>query len=366
MASRSSELETTAVRVREVGHSAAWIVGPSFLAGIEAARRLAGAHGADLLRVSRATGQVLQAMPAGADPVRVDARLRAAVEAWDEARAGDREFCWFDGPAAGEATLLARVAEQASHGFHLVLRIADEPAARARTAALIPDLALLLQLCADAGERLDGMREARDAAVQALDQGECGIIAVRADHSLVFANTAARVLLAAEAGLHVRRGMVRPTSLADAIRFREALERVIDPPLGELATGSKAVVMLLSDEGEGHPPIVVIAPAQGAREGRGAAAIITVHRPTPGAARGLDTLCRLHGLSKVEGRLMTHLMAGLTITEAAGEMHIKVETARTYLKQMFVKTGVHRQTDLVSMMARYARALRGPHEFVAA
>ena len=59
-------------------------------------------------------------------------------------------------------------------------------------------------------------------------------------------------------------------------------------------------------------------------------------------------------------------MAGQTLTEAAGEMRVKVETARAYLKQVFGKTGMHRQTDLVAMMARSSRALRGDFEFLAA
>ncbi len=128
---------------------------------------------------------------------------------------------------------------------------------------------------------------------------------------------------------------------------------------------------------DARPTIIVIAPAgtpasSGPWRGvaadvdvraHGAAAIVYVLQPSQGPARGLDALCQLHGLSRVESRLISHLIGGLTITEAAVEMRIKVETARAYLKQIFAKTGMHRQTDLVTLMTRYLRAIRGDFDF---
>ena len=110
--------------------------------------------------------------------------------------------------------------------------------------------------------------------------------------------------------------------------------------------------------------MVAVAPVvkRSGLEGSGGAVIYLV-QPSANAAHGLETLCGIHGLSRVETRLIVHLASGLAMAEAAGEMRIKIETARSYLKQIFGKVGVHRQADLMILMSRYQRALRGDFRF---
>ena len=175
------------------------------------------------------------------------------------------------------------------------------------------------------------------------------------------AKSSSRRHLADGSGLRLRRGTLRPADHAKAIRFVAALDSVVESrDLGQ-ARRARASVMLLDGKGNARATVVVIAPA--GSQTRGAAAIVYVLQPSQGTARGLDTLCHLHGLSRVEGRLIAHLIAGLTLTEAATEMHVKIETARSYLKQIFAKTGMHRQTDVVALMTRYLRAIRGDFDF---
>jgi len=45
--------------------------------------------------------------------------------------------------------------------------------------------------------------------------------------------------------------------------------------------------------------------------------------------------------------LASLLAGGLTVAEAALDLGISEQTARTYLRQVFEKTGVTRQTELV-------------------
>ena len=55
----------------------------------------------------------------------------------------------------------------------------------------------------------------------------------------------------------------------------------------------------------------------------------------------------MFGLSRREAMLASLLAGGLTVAEAALDLGISEQTARTYLRQVFEKTGVTRQTELV-------------------
>jgi DNA-binding CsgD family transcriptional regulator len=55
---------------------------------------------------------------------------------------------------------------------------------------------------------------------------------------------------------------------------------------------------------------------------------------------------RFH-LTHAEARLVVHLVAGASLRSCAKALGIKYETARSYLKSAFRKTGTHRQAELV-------------------
>jgi len=53
------------------------------------------------------------------------------------------------------------------------------------------------------------------------------------------------------------------------------------------------------------------------------------------------------GLRPAEARLVVLLFAGASLRSCAKALGIKYETARSYLKSVFQKTGTHRQAELV-------------------
>ena len=61
-------------------------------------------------------------------------------------------------------------------------------------------------------------------------------------------------------------------------------------------------------------------------------------------------LAVLYGLSPSEARLAAKIATGMSMEEAANELHITYETARSQLKSVFAKTGVTRQAELVSLL----------------
>ena len=58
----------------------------------------------------------------------------------------------------------------------------------------------------------------------------------------------------------------------------------------------------------------------------------------------------LFDLAPAEARLAAALASGKSLTTVAAQQGIKVSSARTYLAQIFRKTGTHQQSELVALL----------------
>ena len=61
-------------------------------------------------------------------------------------------------------------------------------------------------------------------------------------------------------------------------------------------------------------------------------------------------ISRLFGLTTREAKLAQLLSSGMSLAEAADQLNIRINTARTYSKTIFSKVGVHRQSQLVRLI----------------
>jgi DNA-binding CsgD family transcriptional regulator len=86
--------------------------------------------------------------------------------------------------------------------------------------------------------------------------------------------------------------------------------------------------------------------------GPGPAAIAYVHAEAFTSGDRCDQLCQIFGLIPCEARLALALSLGMSITEAAASLGLTVESARTYSKRIYAKTGARGQTDLVRFIHR--------------
>jgi DNA-binding CsgD family transcriptional regulator/PAS domain-containing protein len=360
----SVALPFAVARGAPIGAVMDWQTDPAVLETIAAIRRLAGAHHARLLALDPLQGGVHVAPTVDELDRLVDRAVEDVLLAQGQMMFPHSVSRWVDD--GGDDALVLRIGEFEGRAVFLVLYFDADASLRNRVSVMVPDLVALMSNQLEAAARLSETAARANAAIMALDHEECGIIVVRRDQSMVMANRAARAILDAQAGLHARRGTVRPNDYQDAIRFQEALDRLTDPPAGRAAERRSTALLLAASKSE-RPSIVVLTPVASSsyRDSlpSDAAAVIYVLQPFDGVPNGLETVCKLHNLSRVETRLLVNLTIGLTITEAASQMRIKVETARAYLKQIFVKTGVHRQTELVALVFGYLRALKGEFEF---
>lgn len=215
----------------------------------------------------------------------------------------------------------------------LVLRRDGEfgAADAALLSALAPHLRIALRALA-AIERLRFRQEIADACAERLG---AGVISLDARGRLLDASRYARQSLASS-----RRAEER---IAGAV---ETFERT-DPmrPHTERLCETPAIDLLLTPP---EPPSPT-APSPAA---------IGILRHSDGAARNpINALVSLYHLSVSEARLAWALCRGVTIAEAAGEIGLTIETARTYSKRIYAKVGARGQADLVRLVLTGGAAL---------
>jgi DNA-binding CsgD family transcriptional regulator len=87
------------------------------------------------------------------------------------------------------------------------------------------------------------------------------------------------------------------------------------------------------------------------------AVIAYVHGDSWHSANRCDQLAELFGLSPGEARLALALSCGMTIAEAASKFGVKTESARTYSKAIYAKTGARGLPDLVRIVMRSVLAI---------
>jgi DNA-binding CsgD family transcriptional regulator len=96
-----------------------------------------------------------------------------------------------------------------------------------------------------------------------------------------------------------------------------------------------------------HPiPDAARSPFLGAR----ALLILSSLAPKPPLSKNL--LAGIFGLSPAEARLASIIAGGVDLRTAAEELGVARDTARNQLKAIFAKTGAHRQSELVELLAK--------------
>jgi DNA-binding CsgD family transcriptional regulator len=81
-------------------------------------------------------------------------------------------------------------------------------------------------------------------------------------------------------------------------------------------------------------------------------AVLLITDPEQSEPASTDLLIQLYGLTPKEAALAAKLSEGKSVEQAAEELTISYETARTHLRRVFGKTETSRQTELLLLMAR--------------
>jgi DNA-binding CsgD family transcriptional regulator len=190
---------------------------------------------------------------------------------------------------------------------------------------------------------------------QILDQMPVGIVLVDRSSHVVFANLSARLLVGD--GIALREGRLVATEPEPRDALASLVRRAIDAGDEGAPCGPEALMVPRSS---GSTPLVLVVrplEASGERSAQGAAlAVIYVSDPERGLRASRERLRQLFGLSRAEAELVALLAQGYGVREASARLGVTQETARTYVKRAFQKTGVRRQAELVRLALAAATA----------
>lgn len=187
----------------------------------------------------------------------------------------------------------------------------------------------------------------------ALDSDQTGVVLLDRNSKITFANKAAIELLANGDPLRRTGNSLAASDLRQAVPLQVALSHAIagniDPDF--IARGKRRAPVLALHSQHGQSLVLSVVPAEEpATEHNDVAAIMYMLDARRDATKQIQPVCAIFGLSPVETRLVCLLVAGKTLQEVAEAMRIKGQTARSYLKQVFLKTETKRQADLVRVM----------------
>ena len=203
------------------------------------------------------------------------------------------------------------------------------------------------------------------AFAQALDTMPNGILIVAGDLRIHHMNRCARDILARNRGLECRNGLFTVQDKLLEQRLRDLVRGAITRGRQDQteATGAMFVRAPMSRE---HVELIV-APVPGASsDDQHQRALVYVFDANSPRQVSHDILTGLYGLTQTEAKLVQLMSNGMTLDEAATELEISVNTARTHLKHVFHKTGINRQAELIhrigcgpaSLLIRYVPTLQ--------
>jgi DNA-binding CsgD family transcriptional regulator len=193
---------------------------------------------------------------------------------------------------------------------------------------------------------------ARAALDEILRQLSVACALVDAGRNVLYANGTAHRWIAGQDGLRLADGRLTAT----APELQRRLCAAVRAATTDEPRTAQAVVLKGRHRGD-LPQVLTCLPLPGA-----AAQALLILGKGSGSVELADVLLNAFGLTSAERRLACHLLVGRTLEEAAEEARIRVSTARSYLKAIFAKTGVRRQSEFVAVVGALVPPVIGQDE----
>ena len=158
-------------------------------------------------------------------------------------------------------------------------------------------------------------------------------------------------------GITLVHGQVAASDREANTALQRLIGSVLQPGAADEAAPPGAVAL---PRPSGRPLILHAAPIVGSAEDvfQNARAVLMLVDPDE-QAEPLETVLRqAFGLTRSEAQIAVGLARGLDLQDIADARGISIGTARVQLRNLFAKTGTHRQAELVALLARIAVAPR--------
>lgn len=200
----------------------------------------------------------------------------------------------------------------------------------------------------------DTVRDLLSAGLEALDLLNIGLMVCSPSAELLVANQTAEQILRARDGLELDSDQILSTTHDDSSSLKDLVRAVAK------TAGAKEVVHRDSafavQRSAGKRPLTIFVRAVNAKSDvpapNEAAVLIMILDSAQPIETAETELRQLYGFTTTEARLANHLMEGLSLEDCCGPMGIRRTTARMHLRNIFAKTGVRRQGELVSLLLK--------------
>lgn len=178
-------------------------------------------------------------------------------------------------------------------------------------------------------------------ATETLNRLAIPLFVLRSDREIVRMNAAASAWLRSDGRLCLSNRRLIGSSAVLHAQLRTAINRATAGPSPDLA------IMPLVDVSDSRPAVTLsCAPMPEPPEH----VLVAVQERRCDLNLAQQTLTAL-GLTQAERRLASFMATGMSLQKAASASGITFSTARTYLKRIFGKLGIARQSDLVGLVA---------------
>jgi DNA-binding CsgD family transcriptional regulator len=197
--------------------------------------------------------------------------------------------------------------------------------------------------------RISELKARNDGIETALNLLTTGVIFVGTNGDAIFMNRKADELLRQEDGLQLVHGKLTTKMDMEATRLNTVIYGAIQTSNGK---GVSAGGTILVSRKRKRPLSITVAPLRNVNVGLGQqpSAVLFIFDPDQSVELPADFLSCCYGLTGAEARLTILLVEGRSLKEAADVCGVTLNTAKSQLKNIFFKTNVRRQAELVRLI----------------
>ena len=191
------------------------------------------------------------------------------------------------------------------------------------------------------------------AGFEALDLLNIGLVVCSAAGEMLMANQTAEQILGSRDGLELTSEGILSATKDDHDSLAQLVRQVAESRGEDSAGGDSAFAVRRPS---GKRPLTLFVRAVNAKSeskvGNEAAVLVMILDSALPVETTKTELRQLYGFTATEAHLANLLMEGLSLEECCEELGIRRTTARMHLRNIFAKTGVRRQGELVSLLLK--------------
>lgn len=201
------------------------------------------------------------------------------------------------------------------------------------------------------GKRLAEAQQLGEELAQFLDGSPHGLFLLDGEGQVRHVNRTGEALVAQHDAIGLASGRLRAATPDATGRLQGLIAKAGAGAGGARVGGSMALA-----SPSGRPPLSVMVSPVGAERlalfQAGPSVIVCVTDLEAGVRPPAEALRDLFGLTRAEARVALALLEGASPREAASRLGVSFYTVRGHLAQIFDKTGVKRQSEMVRLMLR--------------